>query len=100
MTHAARASGDSRKDLLRPDIPDGVGWTQPSGGFVTWLRHRSHVDSAELAERAIGVRVAVVPRQPFFSDSRGHRNSRLSYSRAVNEELSEEIRRPARLLRG
>ena len=44
---------------LAREMPDGVEWTRPEGGFFSWLTVAS--DAAELAQRAADDGVAVVP---------------------------------------
>ena len=71
-------------------------WTRPGGGFFTWLT--VPVDAAELARRAIEVKVAFVPGLPFYADGRGVGNARLSFSRVTEDEIDLGIERLATLL--
>jgi 2-aminoadipate transaminase len=71
-------------------------WTQPGGGFFTWLT--VPVDAAELARRALEAKVAFVPGLPFYADGRGAHNARLSFSRVTEAEIELGIERLASLL--
>jgi 2-aminoadipate transaminase len=82
---------------LERTMPDGVAWTQPSGGFFSWLTVPT--DASELALRAVGEGVAIVPGAPFFPDGRGRMNVRLSYSNVADELIDVGIERIAALVR-
>jgi 2-aminoadipate transaminase len=69
---------------LAREMPAGVEWTRPQGGFFSWLTVPG--DAAELARRAAGEGVAVVPGALFYPDGRGTSNIRLSFS-MVDEAL-------------
>jgi 2-aminoadipate transaminase len=69
---------------LAREMPAGVEWTRPKGGFFSWLTVPG--DAAELARRAADDGVAVVPGALFYPDGRGTSNIRLSFS-VVDEEL-------------
>ena len=82
---------------LERSMPAGVEWTQPSGGFFSWLT--LSVDGGELARRAVDEGVAVVPGAPFFPDGRGTTNVRLSFSNVGDELIDVGIERVAALVR-
>jgi 2-aminoadipate transaminase len=81
---------------LERSMPAEVEWTRPSGGFFSWLT--LPVDAAELARRAVGEGVAVVPGAAFFPDGRGSTNLRLSFSNVDDELIDVGIERLARLV--
>lgn len=81
---------------LEREMPDGVEWTRPAGGFFSWLTVPA--DAAELAGRAVAEGVAVVPGAPFFPDGRGTDNVRLSFSGVRDELIDVGIARLASLL--
>ena len=82
---------------LERSMPAGVEWTQPSGGFFSWLT--LPVDGGELARRAVDEGVAIVPGAPFFPDGRGTTNVRLSFSNVGDELIDVGIERVAALVR-
>ncbi|MGE5690370.1 MAG: PLP-dependent aminotransferase family protein [Pseudomonadota bacterium] len=111
--YARRGAMDSRlaasRDLYRRrcerllaaferELPDDVAWTRPRGGFFSWVTLPEGVDARELARRAAGEGVAVVPGDPFFPDGRGSRNLRLSFSCVADELIDEGVARLAALL--
>lgn len=100
---AARALYGRRCALLMSaldeQMPDGVTWTHPNGGFFTWVRLPSGLDSEELARDALGVGVALVPGSPFYPDGRGRDHFRLSFSCVADNDIDEGVQRIATLIR-
>ncbi len=80
------------------EMPGGVTWTRPRGGFFTWLTLRDGVDSGVVAAEAAEAGVAVVPGGPFFLDDRGRSHVRVCFSRATVDEIGEGVRRLAAVL--
>jgi 2-aminoadipate transaminase len=74
---------------LERSMPAGASWTQPRGGFFSWLTLPEGADSVELARRAGERGVGIVPGTLFFPDGRGSDTVRLSFS-LVDEMLIEE----------
>jgi len=81
---------------LAREMPDGVEWTRPEGGFFSWLTVAC--DAAELAQRAADDGVAVVPGALFYPDGRGSSNIRLSFSMVDEELIDVGVARLAALL--
>lgn len=86
-------------DALATHMPEGVTWTRPAGGFFVWLTAPEHVDTRALVAPAARLGVAYVPGAPFYTDTRGGNQMRLSYSRADDASIDEGIRRLATLIR-
>ena len=86
-------------EALEGDMPEGVNWTRPRGGFFTWLTLPPGLDAIDLGEQAMAEGVAFVPGVPFFPDGRGRNNLRLAFSRIEDKEISEGVRRLASLFR-
>jgi 2-aminoadipate transaminase len=84
---------------LEANMPDGVRWTTPTGGFFVWLTAPDGVDARELVAPATRLGVAYVPGSPFFTDQRGTNCFRLAFSRAIEPDITEGIRRLGTLLR-
>jgi 2-aminoadipate transaminase len=74
---------------LERSMPAEASWTQPRGGFFSWLTLPEGADSIELARRAGERGVGIVPGTLFFPDGRGSDTVRLSFS-LVDEMLIEE----------
>jgi 2-aminoadipate transaminase len=81
------------RDALELSMPKGVEWTDPSGGFFSWLTLPASIDTAELARAALARGVAFVPGADFFPEIPAPRNRlRLSYSRVPDERIADGIR--------
>jgi 2-aminoadipate transaminase len=83
---------------LDANMPAGVTWTRPRGGFFTWLTGPAALDAVELARRARDAGIAFVPGRPFHPDGAGSNQIRLSFSRAGEAEITEGVRRLGTLL--
>ena len=83
---------------LERTMPAGVTWTQPRGGFFSWVTLPAGVDAGELARSAAAAGVAVVPGTPFYPDGRGATNLRLSFSRVEDEQIDVGVERLAALV--
>jgi 2-aminoadipate transaminase len=82
---------------LSRSMPAEIEWTQPTGGFFTWLR-LPDVDATELVERAADAGVGIVPGTMFYADGRGGENIRLAFSMLDEALIDEGIDRLASLL--
>ena len=83
---------------LERSMPDGAHWTQPQGGFFSWLTLPEGSDSVDLAERAVEQGVGIVPGTLFFADGRGADTVRLSFSLVDEALIDEGIERLGALL--
>ena len=78
---------------LRATMPSGVGWTQPTGGFLTWVTLPEGLDAMELRSSALEAGVAYVPGAPFYAGDAGANELRLSFSALGEADLAEAGRR-------
>jgi 2-aminoadipate transaminase len=101
---ASRALYERRWRLARAALEQHLAgiarWTEPSGGFFTWVTLERGGDTSELARRALEAGVAFVPGRPFVPDGGGERNLRLAFSAAPTDRIGEGIERLARLVAG
>jgi 2-aminoadipate transaminase len=86
-------------ECLEAELPAGVSWTRPGGGFFTWLTLPDSLDAAHVAERCAEAGVVLVPGVPFFPDDRGRSYLRVCFSRASLPEIEEGVRILGRVLR-
>ena len=78
---------------LESEMPDGVSWTTPAGGFFTWVTLPEGADAEKLFMAAIEKKVAFVTGAPFHVDGRGANKLRLAFSNSSSEQITEGIRR-------
>jgi 2-aminoadipate transaminase len=83
---------------LERSMPGGAHWTQPHGGFFSWLT-LPEGDSVELARRAAEQGVGIVPGSLFFPDGRGADTVRLSFSMVDEAQIDEGIERLGSLVK-
>jgi 2-aminoadipate transaminase len=80
---------------LERHMPDGVAWSQPTGGFLTWLTLSEAIDTMAMRPAALEAGVAYVPGPPFFVGDQGHNTMRLSFSHLTEPELETAVERLA-----
>jgi 2-aminoadipate transaminase len=95
----ARALYESRwvalSAALKRHMPDGVAWSEPTGGMFTWLRMPEHLDAIALRPAATEAGVAYVPGRPFYVTDDGANEMRLSFSALGEAQLAEAAKRLA-----
>ena len=100
---AARALYASRwaalSAALKHRMPEGVDWTEPTGGFLTWLTLPDGLDTRAMRPAATAAGVAYVPGPPFHVGDSGHNTLRLSFSRLTETELETAVDRLAGVVR-
>jgi 2-aminoadipate transaminase len=82
---------------LARHMPDGVAWTEPAGGFLTWLTLPQGMDTLALRPAALAAGVAYVPGAPFGG---GPATLRLSFSHLTPPELETAAERLSTVVRG
>ena len=93
-SHWAALSG-----ALERHMTGGVAWTEPTGGFLTWLTLPEDVDTLALRPAALDAGVAYVPGAPFHVGDGGRNSLRLSFSHLTETELDAAVERLAGALR-
>ena len=83
---------------LERAMPAEVSWTQPNGGFFSWLTLPAGADAVDLAAQAAERGVGIVPGSLFYPDGRGRNNVRLSFSMVAEAVIDDGIERLASLL--
>jgi 2-aminoadipate transaminase len=94
-----RGKSERMLAALERHMPPGTRWTEPRGGFFSWLTLPNGGDAGDLAKRAAENGVGVVPGTLFFPDGRGGDNVRLSFSMVDETLIDEGIERLAALVR-
>ena len=80
-------------------MPDGCAWSEPAGGFFTWLRLPEGIDALELRPAAVEAGVAYVPGAPFYPGDGGRDEIRLAFSYLSEDDLGEAVERLAGVIR-
>ena len=80
-------------------MPDGCSWSEPAGGFFTWLRLPEGVDALELRPAAIEAGVTYVPGSPFYPGAGGGDELRIAFSFLGADDLAVAVQRLASVIR-
>lgn len=84
---------------LATELPDGVTWTVPDGGFFVWLSLPGGVDTYPLLHEAIEAGVVFIPGAAFSPSDEPSNKLRLAFSAVSETDIAEGVRRLAPVLR-
>jgi 2-aminoadipate transaminase len=94
-----RAAYAERRDAMLAALtelmPGGTTWTHPEGGMFLWLTLPPGLDSRELLDEALRLRVAFVPGDAFHVDGGGANCVRLNYTGSAPDRIWEGVARLA-----
>ena len=82
---------------LRREMPAGVTWSEPTGGFFSWLTLPPELDAMALRPAALDAGVMYVPGSLFYAGAGPRNELRLSFSLLDEEELETAVVRLATL---
>jgi 2-aminoadipate transaminase len=91
-----RSRRDTMADALKAEMPEGVEWAEPNGGFFMWLTLPEGCDSVAMLPEARAHGVEFLPGTGCYFDGSGRSNIRLSFS--FSDE--DAIRRGVKILAG
>jgi 2-aminoadipate transaminase len=77
---------------LERNMPEGVTWTNPDGGFFIWLTLPEGVSVTELSPKLQAEGIDVSPGTIFYFQGGGDNELRLSYSFATEEEIDRGVK--------
>lgn len=95
LRQAYRARRDAMLRALEAEMPDGVAWRVPAGGFFVWLSLAPAFDMTRVLEAAAASRVVAMPGTACYPDGQGTHHLRLAFSLQTEERITEGIRRLA-----
>jgi len=76
-------------------LPAGCSYTEPAGGFLTWVTLPEGLDAVAMRDDASAAGVAYVAGAPFYAGGAGTNELRLSFSHLGPEQLEDAARRLA-----
>ena len=94
-----RQRRDYMISCFREFMPEGVTWTEPSGGMFLFVTLPPSIDAAVLLEKAIMKKVAFVAGTVFHCNNEGHNTMRINFSFADRNDTCEGVRRLAATIR-
>jgi len=85
---------------LKAQMPTGVAWSRPTGGFFIWLEFLGgKVNTNQLATESTEAGCTFIPGEAFYTDGAGTHALRLSFSFATPEEITRGIGILAKVVR-
>jgi DNA-binding transcriptional MocR family regulator len=94
-----RARKDAMLGALEREMPEGVTWSRPEGGYFLWVDFGAGTDAADLLGRATEEGLTFVRGTDFFPPGRGGETAaRLAFSYETPERIAEGVSLLARLL--
>jgi DNA-binding transcriptional MocR family regulator len=94
-----RARRDAMLAALEREMPEGVAWSRPEGGYFVWVEFGPGADAADLLRRATEEGVTFVRGSDFFPPGLGGATSaRLAFSFESPERIAEGVAIVASLL--
>jgi DNA-binding transcriptional MocR family regulator len=86
---------DVMVEALRKELPSGVAWPDPRGGFFLWAALPAVIDADRMIPRAVDRGVIYVSGDAFFVNGSGRHFIRLSFSAPTPDRIEEGVRRLA-----
>ena len=101
VKHVYRDRRQALLDCLAAEMPAGIRWSEPAGGFFVWVELPPTITAAELLPIAARNGVVFVPGTAFYPDptTGGQHALRLTFSALSEERIREGIGRLAAVLR-
>lgn len=88
-----RQRRDNLLAALEREMPPGVTWTVPDGGFFNWVTLPEGATAEDLLTIALRHRVGFLPGSCFYPEPRPQRSFRLSYPTMTKETTDEGMTR-------
>jgi 2-aminoadipate transaminase len=90
-----RRRRDAMLNALEREMPEGVRWTTPNGGFFLWLTLPEGYDTDAMLPEATDRGVIFLPSTWFYPDRSWTRSMRLNFSSQPEERIAVAMRRLA-----
>lgn len=85
-------------DAMDKYFPPTIKYTKPSGGMFLWVTLPQGISAMTLFPKALEKKVAFVPGDPFYIDTKNANTMRLNYTNADCKTIEEGIRRLGNIL--
>jgi DNA-binding transcriptional MocR family regulator len=94
-----RSRRDAMLETLSREMPEGVTWTTPEGGYQIWVELPEPLDSLDLHADGMRAGVLFAPGYQFHHDGRASRGLRLTIALADEAAIRRGVTALARLVR-
>lgn len=86
-------------NTMKETFPPEAKFTDPDGGLFTWVELPTHINTRELAAKALEKKVAFVPGSGFFPNGGNNSCMRLNYSNTPDDRLVAGIKALAEVIK-
>lgn len=76
---------------LNENMPEGIIWTKPKGGFYIWVTLPEHMDSSDVFTKSVDNGAAFVIGKAFDPEGKRNNSFRLAFSHTAEEKIAEGI---------
>jgi DNA-binding transcriptional MocR family regulator len=94
-----RERRDAMLQSLTNQMPDGVEWTRPGGGFFIWLSLPPPLRAADVADLARQAKLLIPVGDPFFAEAPTGQYLRLAFSYVTPDKIEKGIETLGQVLR-
>ena len=94
-----RRKAETMNAALEREMPEGVRWARPEGGFFLWLELPENLASRDLMPAAAENRVGFLPGYFFYPDRRRVPALRLGYTTLPDDRIDEGVNRLGKAIR-
>ncbi|MEM1694946.1 MAG: aminotransferase class I/II-fold pyridoxal phosphate-dependent enzyme, partial [Ignisphaera sp.] len=74
-------------EIIEEEFPKDSSYTNPSGGFFTWIKLNSRIDTEELLEKALARNVIFTPGHGFYCNRDVRDAMRVSFSKPSEDQI-------------
>ena len=90
---------DAMLQALATNMPNGVEWTRPGGGFFIWLSLPPPLRAAQVADLAAKAKLLIPVGDPFFAEAPTGQYLRLAFSYVAPPKIESGIAKLGQVLR-
>ena len=94
-----RSRRDAMMTALEREMPEGVHWSRPDGGFFVWITLPEHIDSERIFDVAAEFGVVFFPGEWFDPQKQIAHTIRLSFSTVPEDRIAVGIARLGKAIR-
>ncbi|HWL26374.1 MAG TPA: PLP-dependent aminotransferase family protein [Ureibacillus sp.] len=98
ITDLYQAQASAMLQAMEKYFPPTVTFTKPDGGMFIWVTLEEGISALELFHKAMEVKVAFVPGDPFYTNKSNVNTLRLNYTNSSPEVIEEGIQRLGKIL--
>nr|WP_106783335.1 PLP-dependent aminotransferase family protein [Lysinibacillus timonensis] len=98
ITDLYQSQANAMLNAIEKYFPSTVKYTKPEGGMFIWVTLEEGQSALELFHKAMEVKVAFVPGDPFYTNKSNVNTFRLNYTNSSPEIIEEGIKRLGKII--